>query len=330
MSSKECIYCRRILPVKTFTREHVLPQAFGTFTNNLTLVNCVCHDCNQFFGDELEPILAEGSFEAVRRLDYKVKPAKNAKYLRKEGVHFSLSEGNWDNLILSLQNDGDSLFVSPVPQVRFAKQDGSGWIHFTEPELSQLSSLPTEANLKQIVLIFDTEETKDRLIRTLGKYGIQYQENESGFLSKEKVKESWVKVETQIDDIILRCMAKIAFNYLTKIVGDDFVRKSDFDPIRSYIRYKTRLNYEFSRISDYPILAYDTLTYRQTNGHLVTVNWSPDGHDIVSQVSLFNHRTFHFRLARRFSGLWRNIKSGHHFNIERRRIEPLYTLGGYS
>ena len=292
------------------------------------ITNCVCSDCNQFFGDNLEPIVARGSFEAVRRLDYRIKPAESAKYLRKDRVHFSLSGGEWSNLVVALQGDGDELFVSPVPQVRFAKKDGSGWIHFTESELAGLSEpLPNEVDTKRIILTFDSEETRKRLLQALLRLGVEFQENESGFLSRENIRESWVKVETQIDTVILRCMAKIAFNYLANTAGDDFVRKRGFNPIRSYIRYGTVPDYDFFRISNDSILAYDTLVYRQTNGHLVTVSWSPDGRDIVSQVSPFNHRTYHFRLATNFSGLWRNIRSGHHFSIERRKVEPLYKFG---
>ena len=29
----DCIYCRRTLPAQTFTREHVLSRAFGTFAD---------------------------------------------------------------------------------------------------------------------------------------------------------------------------------------------------------------------------------------------------------------------------------------------------------
>jgi len=187
--------------------------------------------------------------------------------------------------------------------------------------------LPQEINTKQTILIYDSQETKRRLIQTLSRLGVDFQEEEGGFLSRENVRDGWVVVGTRIDEAILRCMAKIAFNYLAKTAGDDFVRKSDFDPIRSFIRHGTRPKYDFFKISNYPILAYDSLTYRQTNGHLLTVNWSRDRRDIVSQVSLFNHRVYHFRLARGFSGLWRNIRSGHHFSIERRKIEPLHTLG---
>jgi len=226
---------------------------------------------------------------------------------------------------MSLQGDNTDLFVSPVPQVRFAKKDDSGWVHITEQELENTESLSQEINTKQMILLYDSQETKKRLIQALSRLGVDFQEEKGGFLSRDNVRDGWVVVETQIDEVILRCMAKIAFNYLAKTAGDEFVKKSDFDSIRSFIREGVRPKHDFVRISNYPILAYDSLTYRQTNGHLVTVNWSPDGRDIVSQVSLFNHRVYRFRLARRFSGLWRNIRSGHHFSIEHRKIEPLYT-----
>ncbi len=320
----ECIYCLQAMPKRMFTKEHVIPQAFGTFENNLTLVNCVCSDCNQFFGASLEQIAAEGSHEALLRLVHGIKPAESAKSLRKDRLHFSLSGGKWNGLAVWPQGDGDKPFAPTVPQVGFAKKDGSDWIYFTESELADLSEpLPQEIDTKQISLLYDLEGTKEQVIQTLLKLGIKYREYESGPLPQDEVRESKVKVKTQIDTVILRCMAKIAFNYLAKTAGDDFVRKRDFNSIRSYIRYGTAPNYDFLRISSPSMVAYDTLVYSQTNGHLVTVNWSPDDRDIVSKVSPFNHRTYIFRLAMSFSGLWRPIKSGHHFNIERRTVETI-------
>lgn len=270
MSTSECIYCLRSLPLAAFTKEHVLPQAFGTYENNLTLTQSVCCDCNQFFGDHLESVLAEGSFEAVRRLDYGIRSPEAARYLRRDRVSFSLSGGKWDGLAMSLQGDNTDLFVSPVPQVRFAKKDDSGWVHVTEQELESTESLPQEINTKQMILLYDSQETKKRLIQALSRLGVDFQEEEGGFLSRDNVRDGWVVVETQIDEVILRCMAKIAFNYLAKTAGDEFVKKSDFDSIRSFIREGIRPKHDFVGISSYPILAYDSLTYRQTNGHLVT------------------------------------------------------------
>ena len=53
-----CIYCRRRLPKQEFNREHVLSTAFGGFANAPVLHTCVCRECNQFLGDELEARVA--------------------------------------------------------------------------------------------------------------------------------------------------------------------------------------------------------------------------------------------------------------------------------
>jgi hypothetical protein len=60
----ECIYCNAIEPLD-FPKEHVVPKAFGRFRNSLTL-DCVCDECNTFFGRELEVFLTRDSVEAAR------------------------------------------------------------------------------------------------------------------------------------------------------------------------------------------------------------------------------------------------------------------------
>ncbi|MCH9012826.1 MAG: hypothetical protein IIA68_07190 [Proteobacteria bacterium] len=68
MLTHKCIYCLRDLDASDFRTEHVIPQAFGTFENNLTLNESVCGECNQYFGDNLELIFARDSFEAYDRV----------------------------------------------------------------------------------------------------------------------------------------------------------------------------------------------------------------------------------------------------------------------
>jgi HNH endonuclease len=58
----ECIYCTAIRPLD-FPKEHVVPKAFGRFRNSLTL-DCVCDECNTFFGRELEVFLNSHRFIA--------------------------------------------------------------------------------------------------------------------------------------------------------------------------------------------------------------------------------------------------------------------------
>lgn len=62
-----CIYCLQAQTADHFDREHVVPQAFGTFEHNLVLTRTVCKKCNQYFGDTLDRILSKGSPPGVVR-----------------------------------------------------------------------------------------------------------------------------------------------------------------------------------------------------------------------------------------------------------------------
>src|SRR3989442_15063428 len=69
-----CIYCRPTDPPCGFNREHVIPEALGTFRDNLTLSNSeVCWDCNDHFNKVLDVILTRDSSEALLRFPHDLK-----------------------------------------------------------------------------------------------------------------------------------------------------------------------------------------------------------------------------------------------------------------
>lgn len=112
-----CIYCQRDLSLSDFSREHVIPRAFGSFEQNLTLVDLVCAACNQYFGETIDFALARGSAEAVHRLDEGVKPPQSAEDLRQDRVRITWTrEGDWNGVLLRLTADPAGLVVEPVPQ----------------------------------------------------------------------------------------------------------------------------------------------------------------------------------------------------------------------
>lgn len=230
-----------------------------------------------------------------------------------------------DGLSLKYGYEHEELVMQPVPQVGFPRRDGNGRVFVTERDLAETPKpLPTEADTTgPNLLVFNTEPVKERLIQILRARNISGPIGDEGLLPKQYGDEVWVEVKAVIDGIILRCAAKIAFNYLTKTAGISFVLTRDFDPIRCYIRYGVDPGYHIVRIDQHPILADDTVNRRHTNGHLITTGWSPDRRHIVGQVSLFNWATYRVSLARGFSGLWRELRSGHHFNIESLDVEPL-------
>ena len=133
-----------------------------------------------------------------------------------------------------------------------------------------------------------------------------------------------VKVEGRVDASILRCVAKIAFNYLAGIAGRDLLLEPAFCPTRRFIRYEEHPGYPVVVVDEQPTLIGDLPRKRQTIGHLVTVDWTIDQRSICSQVSLFNHARYRIILVRDYPGVWRPIQSGHHFNIQKRVVEPLH------
>ena len=81
MNSKtyKCIYCLEKKSHRNFTkREHVIPESFGGFINNFTLINIVCDECNLFFGQKLELHLARDTFEgSTLRYQYDIQEVDN-------------------------------------------------------------------------------------------------------------------------------------------------------------------------------------------------------------------------------------------------------------
>jgi hypothetical protein len=70
-----------------------------------------------------------------------------------------------------------------------------------------------------------------------------------------------------------------------------------------------------------PILHFDQPTFRQTEGHLLTLGWNAT--NLEGQVSLFNYVTYKVLLCRFFAGVWRPIRSGVHFNVNSMKVDRL-------
>jgi len=66
-----------------------MSQALGTFEQNWTL-DCVCDDCNKYFGDNFELPLGRDSLEAVLRVRLGVKPPEAADSILYRRLSLSL------------------------------------------------------------------------------------------------------------------------------------------------------------------------------------------------------------------------------------------------
>jgi len=324
IAENRCIYCSPIQPVEVpYSREHVIPEAFGSFHNNLVLNEGVCKNCNQHFGNTIDLLFSRGSAEGLLRFDYQLKsPQETHKILKNRVSHSLERDDRFDGLKMEFGGQDGRLVVFLVPQVGFPKIDGSKYVYLSENELNDLSTpLPEGIDKDRGFLLFNSEATEERLNHALKKRGIVFNNTiEEDQLPLQTGEEVDVKITAIVDEMILRCIAKISFNYLTKSAGIDFVVTSQFDPIRNYIRHGHRPNYEIVRPTDTPIPIFNSLGVSQKVGHIITVDWPSNSERILGQVSLFNFSTYEIILSSRYSGIWRPVRSGHLFNLRDRKI----------
>jgi hypothetical protein len=324
MPQQRCIYCKQNRDASAFSREHVVPGAFGSFEQNLTLW-CVCADCNAEFGRTIDLALGRDSIEALLRFFHGLKPASEARELRRQRLTVTLGDDHdWTGCWLEVVEEDGQVCMTLVPQVRFALR-GGGWVFITEDVLGdEAKPLPEEIDSNwDIRLISNSLDTDDRLIALLSKRGIPFKRGDVSGPPPSIGGLAPLDLRMKFDAVILRSVAKIAFNYAAWVSGAAFVLNAAFDVTREFIRHGTRPPYPVVLPRGEPILADETASARWAQGHLVTVNWAGEPDAVVGQVSLFNGPTYSVSLARGHSGLWHPIRSGHYFDLETRRVSPL-------
>jgi hypothetical protein len=326
MPQRTCIYCKQDRDVSAFNREHVIPEAFGSFEQNLTLLRCVCFDCNDEFGRTIDLALGRDSIEALLRFFHGVKSARQARELRHQRLTVTLGKDDpeWAGCRVEVSEEEGKAAITLVPQVRFTLRNGNS-VFMTEAELvDETKPLPEDVVPgRGVRLISNSNEMDERLTAILAKRGIAFTKDREGGPPPSSQGRSPVELRMRFDAIILRSVAKIAFNYLTWVAGAAFVLGEAFDITRAFIRYGTQSPYPLVIPRSEPILADEAPSARWAQGHLLTVNWAGERDAVVGQVSLFNGPTYSVSLARGHRGLWVPLRTGHYFDLEARRISPL-------
>ena len=311
----KCIYCLDDKDENNFTKvEHVIPQSFGLFENNFTLKKCVCDECNQFFGDNLEMIVARDSFEGLFRHESGIKRASDFVSLGKRSqliirVEEGPMKGAYGYRVFSPEHN--RILLSPLPQVGFRNRLGEFDFFLLDSLPSQEELVELDYNLKSpesiLILGCDFGTAKEELDKNRITFEVGGEES-FGYSDFNCL------IERTLDDIILRTASKIAFNYLAFWEGPEFVLNKSFDNIRSYIRIGMQVDYPLAIPSEIPILGDEPIHGRRRLGHIVTVGWATDGVSILGNVSLLNMFSYHISLVRGYTGVQRNITRGHFFD----------------
>ncbi len=325
-----CIYCLEDRGQSSFTKvEHVVPQSFGGFENNLTLHETVCDGCNQYFGDNLEIALGRDTYEGGLRFQYGLKSPGEFKSLgKKSRLLVRVEEGEFKGAYAyrdrEYSENQREIVLKPISQVGFRRTENSAYDYYL------LDDVPAKQYFDQNGFELNQPGSM-RIIPSTYRELIERALSEKGFAFKshkdadpDHSEPDWLcKFEGTIDDTILRAVTKVGFNYLSYWQGREFMLEGDFDPTRRFIRYGVKPQYPLIKIRQEPILGDEPVEGKRRSGHLITVDWAADKRSVVAQVSLFNWLTYSICLARDFSGERRIIRKGHFFDPYNQQILEL-------
>lgn len=327
LSTMKCIYCKAEITLETQSIEHVFPAAFGC-PNDWTL-DCVCEKCNNALGVTIENWLANDSIEGVFRL--RTLGSRSGQKVREKRfrVRIPLDEkyGDFQGAIMEKDYESNGQFKLP-PQAGFKDEKGE-YIFFSRENLTYHPNLEKAKSLsqKQIkVLAHDKEEHAD-MMTFLATKGIKVVPDASGtFHLSDDVLEAdgkmILEIQAEIDHDLQRAIAKIAFNYLAKIQGADYVLQDRFNQIRDFINggpYK-----ELVRPFHEPILLNDSDKSRYL-GHILI--FERVGDELRGIVSLFNQgMAYRVLLSHEMGPLFYALSSGHTYNPNTGTVSPLGSM----
>ena len=291
--NRTCIYCLEQKEASDFNVEHVLPQAFGKFENNVTL-DCVCARCNQSLGDSVDRKLARDTVEGLDRFLTGMKaPAEFKHYGREATTRVEVAQdgpmkGAWMKYTPSMTTSGD-FDVEPLPQVGFSKAEDGPYEYFPLERIPERAVLEEKGFARgEPVYLRAWGTTKEDAIALLGGRGYTWSTETE--LPDSIPTQGRTKVETvfRISHPEFRAVAKIGLGYLASVCGSDVARLPALHAVRRYIIQDERPS---ERIVDIP-RASET----SGNGHMVSLAQRADG-SVITCVTLFCRFLYVVRLT---------------------------------
>jgi hypothetical protein len=325
-----CLYCPATNDGPFPDAEHVIPKMFGKFDSregNLTLHN-VCPDCNGYFGRKLEQHFGRDTIDAYFRLLAGVKPAEEAAEVGGRRLTFRIEapgsefHGSWMSLAYIADR---GMVMDAPPQVAVRRRDEMEWRWYLERDLTEerLPELRTSE-----YRIYGSHENATRILEKMRAIGLAPEPGQWTDISEQTNSPTFetLRIHYVIDELVMRTVAKIAFNYLTYVTEErvpGFVRRDEFATIREFIRQGTRPSWNVIDVRAENTDLGDTRGLRVTTGHVLAVVW-PDPQTVpVGNVSLFNQVTYAVRFTDSVPGVWWDLFSAHYFDIQKHEVRKM-------
>ncbi|MDP8299193.1 MAG: hypothetical protein P9L88_04755 [Candidatus Tantalella remota] len=267
--------------------------------------------------------MAGDSIEGIWRL--KKIGSRSKKPIKQTRIKISLPDedkyGEFQGLILYADfSQKDSLYL---PAQVVISKGSVGNRHYLLEEMidDEIAKIDGKFGL----YAHNKDEYDDAMDRMLG-LGKKFDDNVTGLPQTAVNDEGKLEVEIAgtMDTVIFRTIAKIAFNYLSKIRGAKYALNSKFDVIRDYIRGVNGSGMQLVEIQKGHILADETTNKYFLDGHIFTIETR--GRDIVSKVCLTNSYDFYYVVKLGDLGpIWHDISSGHAYSLENDKMISLFS-----
>lgn len=323
-----CIYCRKKSPSAQFLqREHVIPESFGSFRNNLVLHEKVCDSCNDYFGRTLDIRLARDTYEGLERFSFDIRKDKEYKHLgKKSNLIIRIGDGPFKNAFAFFEYSEEKKrrLLQPLEQIGLKKKGSE------EYEFFRFDEFPSEQEFDRNLFDLSSPRCLIVLSERLDKARSLLQSIGINFIAESSLSEQdspnadvLLEVSWKIDNVVRRSISKIAFNYLARWNNPERLLNVAFDPVRYYVRYGQKPKIPIMHQNDLPILGDETQEGKARVGHIVTLEWN-DYHDaILAKVSLFNAISYKVLLSAGYKDLKIHVDRGHFWNVADKTILEL-------
>lgn len=345
----KCIYCLKSDQEATFaTREHVLPQFFGTFEpiNPTIQGDLVCDECNTIIFSPLERNFKEDSEEGVTcqmlNLERKKSVRLRGKNVKMKSIN-KLDDDFFNEVFPFLRPNASKgcLEVIFEPQVKLKNYNGVYQIFLPEA-LERLKNKRREFEeikrqlvglQKEDIQIFagsngqEDRSNLDYIISLLHEYGVTYKEKELKFTNLERASTEKIEIEMdcKIDRDLGRVIAKIAFNYFIYCAKEeentDILYGNEFDKIRSFIMGDSTIELKevIKSASMEPILIHEKERGERLICH--TIVFLQSDADIIAKATFFGKIVYEIYLGKMPSVLTvPEFGCGHTFDPFTRKI----------
>jgi hypothetical protein len=313
---RKCIYCLQQKPLKEFNREHVLHDAFTkNIAENLVLRERVCQECNSELDRRLDVVLTRKTLEATQRFATNMKPLKSLKDVGTGNVsHMATSDDPvYDGIPMVLAEVNGEMGYIPKPHIALLTS-GNITRLFVEQLSDRGYKIPHVEPGAVAIYVEGRDEDKALLMRLAEERGFQQQ------ITGERIPgDQSVFGFANQDVVVMRGIAKIAFNYLAFITTagqPELIFHESFDAAREFI-----LNGKDPNFGIVCLLTINPNATYKDKFHSVRLEQTKlaDTYYIMAGVTIFGLAEYQVALSRTSSPIFETLASHHIWDIPTRK-----------